>query len=589
MNRRVGADEKRGREEEEEPEETRPKKLRSDQRPVVEVEVPEKVRQPQGEEDLEEAEKEEPEEEMSPKKPKSDQGPLAEVPETKKKAPTLTTVPRDVVLEIGEYLERKDLIELSHTSKGILSHTLLRAKWDQSVKVYIGHKPTEKWAPRSNCVQWNAPLPDGKANSHLVRRLRIDSDADIQTIVAALPDVASMACLCSGVRLLFITFPGIVYRQFREVAGLFRDIVRSMPELGALVFEADPNFDPNNDVDLCQPMTAGPSNSILEIAPYTLRVLAFHGFEPVQHAQLARFRNLKDLVLPPTQRIDAALLETLETHCPCLIALHVRNIYRPPPGVVVGGTFTAGLLNLLPRLRGLTLFQRHLPPSDVETIISRALTSCKFDELRLWNCLFDPTYDETTNPNTVFAVQHLLRRTLSPQLSSTPISLTKLNLSSVPLSLDTYNTLSSGYFPKLEELGIISYYHSCGAIRISQRSARGRALKTCEIQDETIEATATFDHVVAIVMAAPELEYLYLGRSERPEMRVGRRSKYVYDLKWMRKALTEVRAAGLEGAEMLAEMERKWAAVKGESDPGVDAQRTEADAGAAEGPQTADT
>ncbi|KAJ3289028.1 hypothetical protein HK104_007789 [Borealophlyctis nickersoniae] len=366
---------------------------------------------------------------------------------------TLTTVPRDVVLEIGEYLEPKHVLELSLTSRrcaALLASTLLRAKWE-NLLVCID-TPTGKRAPPSNCVRWTKPLPDIEDHSHLVRELHIISDADVQMIVAALPGVASTARLCSGVIGLFISLPGIVYREFGEVAGLFRDIVRSMPHLRTLAFDADPDFEPDNDVDLCQPMTAGPLNTIVEIAPCTLQTLVFDGFEPIQAAQIARFRHLKTLELPSTQRIDAALLEILQTHCPYLVSLEV---FAPPLGrFLVAGTFTAGLLNLLPRLRSLSLCQRHLPPSDLEAIISRALTSAKFEELYLSNCLFDTTYDENTNPNTVFAVQHILRRPLSPQLSSVPISLRHLDLSRVPLSLDTYNTLSSGYLPKLKSLSI---------------------------------------------------------------------------------------------------------------------------------------
>ncbi|KAJ3284762.1 hypothetical protein HK104_009794 [Borealophlyctis nickersoniae] len=467
----------------------------------------------------------------------------------------------------------------------------------------MGHTPTkEEWALPGTCVQLNRPLPDLVAHSHLVRKFCIESDADVQTIVAALPDVASTACLCSSVNGLFITFPGIVYREFGEVAGLFLEIVRAMPELHELAFEEHTEIDYEDDFNLCKPVTAGPMNSIVEIAPCTLQNLQLEGFEPIQGAQLARFRNLKHLQLPSTQRIDAALLEILQIHCPCLVSLMVSA--PPLEGVLVAGTFTVGLLNLLPRLRELRLWQRHLPPSDVEAIISRTLTSAHFEVLQLEDCLFDTTYDENTNPNTVFAAQHVLQGFLSPQLSSTPISLTYLDLSSVPLSLDTYNTLSSGYLPKLKSLAIDSY-RSCGAIRdhhlegflyhaphLSDLSlyflggnegplittatlvsiARyGRALKTCCIEDVTVEATATFDHVVAIVQASLELEELFLGTSGRREMRVGRGSDDRYDLKWMRKALAETGPAGLEGAEMLAEMERRWAAeTEGEWDSGVD-------------------
>ncbi|KAJ3280889.1 hypothetical protein HK104_000346 [Borealophlyctis nickersoniae] len=522
---------------------------------------------------------------------------------------TLTTIPEDVVLEIGKYLEDNHLLELSLTSKrcaSMLSSTLLRAKWEE-VQVYIGHRPAKNWAPLSDCVQWTEPLPDVKAHSHLVREFHIVSDADVQTIVAALPEVARTACLCSGVVLLYIRFPGIVYREFGEVAGLFLEIVRSMPELRQLTFDGDPDFDFDDfddDVNLCQPMTAGPMNSIVEIAPCTLQTIHFEGFEPIRGAQVARFRNLKTLELPSTQRIDAALLDILQTHCPCLGSLEVSA--PPLERVLVAGTFTVGLLNLLPRLRELRLSQRHLPPSDVEAIISRALTSANFEALRLEDCLFETTYDGNTMPNTVFAIQHILRRPLSPQLSSTPISLTELGLSSVPLSLDMYNTRSSGHLPKLKSLEIASSdYQSCGALRdhhlegflyhaphltklwvqvyptespsedpevplitiatLASIARYGRALEDCCIQDETIEDTATFDHVVAIVQMSPELESLCLGSSERPEMRIGRNLDDNYDPEWMRKALTEVRAAGLEGGEMLAEMERKWA-VEGESD-----------------------
>ncbi|KAJ3281341.1 hypothetical protein HK104_011519 [Borealophlyctis nickersoniae] len=532
---------------------------------------------------------------------------------------TLTTVPRDVVLEIGEYLEPKTLLELSLTSKrwaSVLSRTLLRAKWED-VHVYI-HWPVGEWAPPSTC--------NGAYRCLTLRPiLTLSDDYKLITIVAALPDVASTARSCSGVVGLFITFPRFVYRKFGRVAGLFLDIVRSMPKLGALTFEADlrdffdPDDDPDDPDDLnrYQPMTAGPMNRIVEIAPCTLHTLAFEGLEPIQGAQLARFRNLKVLQLPPTQRLDATLLETLQTHCPCLTVLHVEAVYPLYLEVLVAGTFTAGLLDLLLRLSVLRLPQRHLPPSDVEAIISRALTSAKFEELVLWNCLFDTAYNENTNPNTVFAVQDVLRSPLSPQLSSTPISLTILALTGVPLSLDTYDTLSSGYLPKLISLTFDSgEYQSCGAIRdphfegflyhaphltylmfeerpsapptdtrvplvtiatLASIARYGRALTTCCIQDVTIEATATFDHVVALVDTLPELERLCLGSSERRELRVGR-EWYDYDLKWMRTALTEIRAAGLEGAEMLAEMEREWAAemkrkwpeLEDEWDSGVD-------------------
>ncbi|KAJ3290858.1 hypothetical protein HK104_006485 [Borealophlyctis nickersoniae] len=433
-----------------------------------------------------------------------------------------------------------------------------------------------KVGPAQQLGQWNTPLPNLKANSPLVRRVRIDSEADAQTIVAALPDVASTACLCSGVLHLFIKFPRILYRDFGQVAGLFLDIVRSMPELGTLAFDAHPVLDPPDNLDLCQPMRAGPMNSILEIAPCTLHTLVFGGYEPIQDAQLARFRNLKILVLPSIQRIDAALLQTLQTHCPCLTTLHVEAVYPPLlEWVLVAGTFTAGLLNLLPRLRYLSLPQRHLPPSDVEAIISRALTSANMQELRLFNCLFDTIYDESSNPNTLIPIQHILRRTPSPHLSSTPLSLAHLDFTGVPLSLDTYNTLSSGYLPKLKLLRIGA---SCGAIRdhhfegflyhaphltdlffedyhmsevtevplitvatLACIARYGGALRTCCIRAKAIDDTATFDHVVAIVETSPELEELCLGKSDRPEMAVGLvwnddlwNDYPEYDLEWMR-------------------------------------------------------